>query len=126
MLSRVLGKSDRSRYPETLRNQDPLPQGRLPKEPQKSVIVEADLHHLTPEGVAHPLLLTYWGEPLEDYDDEVVCHPHGCEVVEVRFHDQALVKFLQKSPLAERMEIPSPHLQPRVGGPAWKTRKRKL
>ena len=61
----------------------------------------------------------------KEYPEEWVFHPRGCEVVEVDFHYWTLVELLQKSPLAERMEIPPPHLQPRVGGPAYMTRKRK-
>ena len=45
--------------------------------------------------------------------------------LDVRFHNQALVEFLQQSPSAERMAIPQPHLQPRVGGPDWMSSKRK-
>ena len=60
----------------------------------------------------------------EEYQEEWVFHPRGCEVVEVDFHYRTLVKLLQKSPLAERMEIPPPHLQPRVGGPESETRRK--
>ena len=40
------------------------------------------------------------------YRDEFICHPNGCEVTTVRFHYQSLIEFLQRSPLAEGMEIP--------------------
>ena len=57
--------------------------------------------------------------------DALVCHPNGCEVKTIRFHYRALIEFLRESPLAEMIDIPLPHLQRRVGGPDYMTRKRK-
>ena len=38
--------------------------------------------------------------------EEWVCHPRGCEVVEVRFHDESLVGYLERSPLGQRLMLP--------------------
>lgn len=45
---------------------------------------------------------------------EWVCHPDGCELVEIRFHYEALVGVLQESPNGYRMQLPRlPYQQPR-------------
>ena len=68
--------------------------------------------------VVHPRVKSPMGT------NALVCHPNGCEVKTIRFHYQALIDFLQASPLAERIDIPPAHLERRVGGPDSVTRKR--
>ena len=47
---------------------------------------------------------------------EWVCHPDGCELVEIRFHYEALVGVLRDSPNGYSMQLPQlPYQQPRGG-----------
>ena len=46
----------RRNFPRMAGEHEPLPRGRPLEAPRKRLIVEADLLHLSPEGVAHPLL----------------------------------------------------------------------
>ena len=48
---------------------------------------------------------------------EWVCHPDGCELVEIRFHYEALVGVLRRSPIGDKIQLPRlPYQQPRARG----------